>query len=178
VQRPPALFLEISGHSRGVQIIVQRRSANRLSGWVGYTLDYAQTKFSYNPSSAPSPEDQRHTFNAFATYRLTSSVNVGAKFIYGSGFPVAQTFQQVGNSFIPGDPVRLAAYTRLDARIDKSLAYARWKVTIHGEVLNVTNHSNLRFITEEGVDPFTGRAIIRTEQGLRITPTVGVSFEF
>jgi hypothetical protein len=174
--RPP--FSEIFGHSRGVQIIVQRRSANRLSGWVGYTLDYAQTSFSFNPFSRPTPEDQRHSLNAFATYRLTSSVNVGAKLIYGSGFPVVDTFQVVGDTFIPTDPVRLAAYTRLDARIDKSLAYARWKMTIHGEVLNVTNHKNLRFITSEGFNPFTGKAVITTDQGLRITPTVGVSFEF
>jgi hypothetical protein len=32
--------------------------------------------------------DQRHTFNAYLTYRLRPSLNLSAKYRYGSNFPI------------------------------------------------------------------------------------------
>jgi hypothetical protein len=62
------------GYSQGAQLILQRRSANRLSGWIGYTLTYARQSIRISASQIPelfSPyystaEDQRHSLNAFA----------------------------------------------------------------------------------------------------------------
>ena len=73
---------------------------------------------------------------------------------------------------------RMQPYARLDTRVDKCWAYTRWKFTLYGEVLNLTNHDNRRFIDSGVIDPVTGRASIFTEQGLPITPAVGVVFEF
>jgi len=173
-------------NSRGMQVILQRRSANRLSGWIGYTLDYARQNLlvagtpapvSFN---APTPTDQRHTLNAFAMYRLTPTINLSGKMIYGSGIPIsALQFQFSGNSLVPVGPGRdiFGPYQRLDLRFDKAWAFPRWKMTLYVEGLNLTNHDNPRLITS-GFDPATGHFVAVTEKGLPVTPTAGLSFEF
>jgi len=178
-------------YSRGVQLVLQRRAANRLSGWVGYTLASAQTQtyalpipFSVGPVGyvntpySPSPEDQRHALSVFGMYRLRPSLNLSTRFLYGSGFPVASgTFVQVGTTYqqVGVEPLRFP-YQRLDLRADKDWAFRRWKVTLYGEVLNITNHYNLRYVFSS--IPTAGQAQVETQQGLPITPTAGLAFQF
>jgi hypothetical protein len=66
-------------YSRGAQIVLQSRSANRLSGWIGYTLTYARQSLVGSINFFPTLEDQRHTLNVFASYRLTPTVHVSGK---------------------------------------------------------------------------------------------------
>jgi len=182
-------------YSHGVQVILQRRSANRLSGWLGYTLLKAQQRqyqisVPYPPYTLffnsgfyyPTFEDQRHTLNAFAMYRLRPSFNLSGKFLYGSGFPIPSgTFVQLANGQYVATGLntqRLGVYERLDARADKDWVFQHWKVTLYGEVLNVTNHYNGRYFYESGIDPNTGQALVKTLQGLPTTPTAGLVFQF
>jgi hypothetical protein len=45
-------------------------------------------------------------------------------------------------------------------------------------VLNLTNHYNSRFIYSSVIDPNTGKAQVKTLQGLPVTPTAGIVFQF
>ena len=173
-------------NSRGMQVILQRRSANRLSGWIGYTLDYAREEvFAVQISplvllNTPTPTDQRHTVNAFAMYRITPTINLSGKMVYGSGIPIAPVqVQATGGSFVLVGPGRdiFGPYQRLDLRVDKAWAFPRWKMTLYAEGLNLTNHDNPRLVGSF-FDPVTGHFTALTERGLPITPTAGVSFEF
>jgi hypothetical protein len=183
-------------YSRGMQVVLQRRSANRLSGWLGYTLTYARERnFVFADPSLPASnnligadtpyystlEDQRHSFNAFGTYRLTPTINFSGKVLYGSGYPVPSgNYEQVGNSYneVGFNTVRLPAYARLDLRCDKSWAFEHWKLTLYGEVLNLTNHDNRIYVYNTGVNPITLQSTIQTERELPVTPTAGLVFEF
>jgi len=161
-------------YSRGAQIVLQSRTANRLSGWIGYTLAYARQS-SYFPGLGTNPvaywlpyystlADQRNTVNLFANYRLTPTLNLGGKFLFGSGYPV------------PGgedNPMRLGDYQRLDVRAEKDWAFRRWKLAAYGELLNATNHYNPRYFYTN----YNSGSVV-TGQGLPITPTAGVAFEF
>ncbi|HKT49160.1 MAG TPA: TonB-dependent receptor [Candidatus Angelobacter sp.] len=170
--------------ARGFQIVIQRRSANRLSGWVGYTYDDAiqkaiTTSF-VSVLAAPTEGDQKHTANAFANYRLTPTVNLSAKFLYGSGFPFLQNQVTLtaGNTLVASIiPIRFPAYQRLDIRMDKAWTFEHWKMTLHVEGLNMTNHDNPQVIGSV-FDPATG--LLRPEfgKGLPILPTAGLVFEF
>jgi hypothetical protein len=184
-------------YSQGMQFVVQRRSANRLSGWLGYTLLRAReaqyqipipfslfnnqfTLFT-NTGYYSTLEDQRNSLNVFATYRLRPSVNLSGKWLYGSGDPIPSgTFVQVNGQYVPVglNSTRLGIYDRLDLRVDKDWAFTRWKLTFYGEVLNLTNHYNARYGYSSAIDPNTGRAQIKTLQGLPITPTAGLAFQF
>jgi len=183
-------------YSRGVQLILQRRSANRLSGWLGYTLARAESRlyrvtyqfsptaatilFPYNTPYAPTLDDQRNSLNVFATYRLKPTINLSGKFLFGSGFPVASgIFVLVGGNYQQvGTQTLRFPYQRLDLRVDKDWAFKRWKLTLYGEVLNLTNHYNARDVFSSGVDPNTGQAQLKMLQGLPITPTAGLAFQF
>jgi hypothetical protein len=181
-------------YSRGAQLIVQRRSANRLSGWLGYTFVRAQERqfqvatpvspysFSLNTSYYPTLEDQRHTLNVFAMYRLRPSFNLSGKWLYGSGVPVPSgSYIQLSNGQyvqVGFNELRLGTYARLDVRADKDWAFDRWKLTLYSEVLNLTNHYNERYFYTSGIDTGTGQEQVKTLQGLPITPTAGLVFQF
>ena len=189
-QFPPTGFESLgSNYSRGVQIVLQSRTANRLSGWIGYTYTHARENsyFSYQSAGPGSPvitflspeypalEDQLHTLNAFASYRVSPSVHVSGKFLYGSGFPIPSGYFDTTKT--PPQPVgwnatRLGDYQRLDLRAEKDWAFRRWKLALYGEMLNLTNHYNPRYIQAGPSNT------VITEQGLPITPTAGVAFEF
>ncbi len=183
-------------YSRGVQLVLQRRSANRLSGWLGYTLARAQSRyylvqyqasatasvtlFPYNTPYAPTLDDQRSSLNAFVMYRLRPTLTLSGKFLFGSGFPVTTgVFVLVGSTYqeVATQTLRFP-YQRLDLRADKDWAFKRWKMTLYTELLNVTNHYNARDALASGVNPTTGQAQVNTLQGLPITPTAGLVFQF
>lgn len=184
--KPNAFFdqTSIPDNSRGMQIILQRRSANRLSGWIGYTLDYSRTiellpdAQALTILSVPTATDQRHTVNAFAMYRLTPTINLSGKMIYGSGIPITDIQIQTpgGEPTGPGRDL-LGPYERLDLRMDKAWAFERWKMTLYVEGLNLTNHNNPQFLSSS-FDPATGHFVAITDKGLPVTPTAGVRFEF
>lgn len=169
-------------YSRGLQLVLQRRSENRLSGWIGYTLTYAKSRTYQVPLPAPlvplgfgqpyepTLDDQRHTLNTFGSYRLTPSVRLSAKAFYGSGFPVTEPF-------FAFPTIRIGPYERLDLRADKSWSLSRGRLSLYGEILNVTNHDNPRFF-DLIVNPPPAAPTVLTNPGLPITPTVGVSFDF
>jgi hypothetical protein len=64
----------------------------------------------------------------------------------------------------------------VDIRADKSWAWTRWKLTLYGEVLNLTSHPN-RIVTSELYLP-DGQLQTTTAEALPITPTAGLAFEF
>jgi hypothetical protein len=180
-------------YSRGAQFVLQRRSANRLSGWIGYTLATSQQRqypvvaisypcppicFVYPQNYSPTLEDQRHSLNIFSTYRLRPSVNVSGKFLFGSGFPISTgVFQQVGTVDVyEGLSTLRIGYQRLDIRVDKDWAFKRWKLTLYAEMLNLTNHYNARYVYSSVIQD--GHAQVQTLQGLPITPTAGLVFQF
>jgi hypothetical protein len=172
-------------YSRGVQVVLQRRSANRLSGWVGYTFARAKESFLLDqappgPTYSPyftSYSDQPHSVNGFATYRLKPTVSLSGKLLYGSGFPVVSGLQLAPSAGVQPTPVtRQGNYLRADFRADKCWAFRRWKTTLYGEVLNLTDHDN-RIVNFIEFLP-NGQAVAHTQRALPITPTAGVVFEF
>lgn len=167
-------------YSRGLQFIVQRRSENRLSGWIGYTLVYARSRFLSIPLPPPTGtigldtpyeptlQDQRHTANLFGSYRMTPSLRFSAKALYGSGFPVIA---------FPLPIARLGPYERIDLRADKSWLIREYKLSLYGEILNVTNHNNRRFAFL-GFNVANNQPVVFTNDGIPATPTVGLAFDF
>ncbi|HZE26410.1 MAG TPA: TonB-dependent receptor [Terriglobales bacterium] len=187
----PLLFQR--NYSRGAQLVLQRRSSTRLSGWLGYTLVFARQRYDsitvpqipkplyFDTPYYPTLEDQRHSLHLFANYRLKPTLNLSGKWVYGSGFPVPSGLFILENGQYVSlglNETRLGAYQRLDLRADKDWAFRRWKLTLYGEVLNLTNHDNLRYVQTGATDLNTRKTTIITEQGLPVTPTGGVVFQF
>lgn len=169
------------GFSRGFTVMAQRRSANRISGWVSYTLSYSRERDAMARASYWSVHDQRHIANSYVSYRLTSSLNLSGRWSYASGEPVPGFVTSRGGLYyITASPntLRLPSYQRVDLRANKSFTYDRWKLTLYGEVINLTNHKNMRFLSFDGVNTTTQRAFVTIDRVFPILPVAGVTLEF
>lgn len=175
-------FNSVRGYSRGVQILVHSRSANKVSGWASYTLGYARNRDGVDGSHYPDENDQRHTAGVYLSYRFTPSWSLGGKYAYGSGDPVPGFFRRdaAGVYYLTDqrNGTRLAAYQRVDFRLNKSFVFDRWKLTFYGELINATNHYNPRFVSFDSVDSRTGRALLTIQRVFPILPSGGIMLEF
>ncbi len=130
-------------------MFLRHRLSSRFFGWLAYSLSRSERRDT--PSSAwhPFEFDQTHNLIAFGSYNLGDGWQLGARFRYGSGRPIArrrvlydtQRGEYVALSDIPLD-ARLPDFHQLDIRIEK-----RWNkhwgiIAFYLEVLNVYNQNN------------------------------------
>jgi outer membrane cobalamin receptor len=170
----------VNGHARGIELTVQRRSANRFAGWFSYAFARTQLTDARDGLSFVSDTDQRHTVNAYGGYRFNESWNLSGAWRYGSGPPVPGFYRQVGNDFFlttQRNLTRLPYYSRLDVRLSKAFLFRNWKLTVTGEVINVLNRENVRYA---GFFNFAsdGFAFGGLDRVLPILPSAGVVIEF
>ncbi len=179
----------VRGYSRGAEFSLQRVSANRLSGWLSYSYGHARYRDAASGLSFDGDYDQRHTVSAFASYRVTRTVNLSSKFHYESNFPVVGFFQGHLGQDDPSDPevirlsaqrnqLRVPAYSRLDFRVTKVYNYKRSRITLYGEIDNVLDHGNWRYFGIGQYDFSTGQAWLICDKMLPILPFAGLTVEF
>ncbi len=170
----------LDGHARGFELTLQRRSANKLAGWISYS--YLRTRLTHSETglSFVADNDQRHLLNVYGSYRFTDTWNLSSVFRFGSGPPIPGFIRQVDSIFFLSDQrneTRLPDYARWDVRVSKAFLFNRWKLTVTGEVLNLLNRENLRYAGFDGFD-VTGRVFGRLDRVLPILPSVGAVIEF
>jgi len=175
------------GYSRGIELTLQRVSANRLSGWLSYS--YGHARYCDAPASLcfDGDFDQRQIGTAFASYRINPTVNLSGKFNYESNFPVVGFFQgnpaandQNADFTLSGqrNQLRVPTFTRMDTRINKAYYYKHSKVTLDMEFDNMLNHKNWRYDGLQQYDFSTGEATMRRGNLLPILPSAGFTVEF
>ncbi len=174
----------LRGYARGVEFFLQRSSANRATGWVSYAYGHTGMRDGGEPAGSsgrwPSDFDQRHTINAYTGYRLKPTVNLSAHFAYGSGFPIPGYLQQVGTVYYltnVRNQLRMPAYSRTDFRVNKSWTRDKWKLTLYGEVVNLTNRTNYIFDSFDGYNSKTFQSFITLDTMFPVLPSAGLVFE-
>jgi hypothetical protein len=180
---PPArpLYLNsLRGYSRGVEVFLQRSSANGANGWISYA--YGRTKMSdgVTGNRFPSDYDQRHTVNLYGGYRLKPTVNLSMRVSYGSGFPIPGYLQQAGTAYFltsARNQTRIPDYFRTDVRVNKSWTHDKWKLTLFGEVVNLTNRTNYVYDSFDGYNTRTFQAFVSLDTMFPILPSAGIVFE-
>jgi len=173
----------LHGYARGAEITLQRRSANRLTGWVSYAYGKTWYKDPTDNLSFAGDYDQRHTLNVFGSYRIRPTINFSTQYRYGSGMPIPGFYEPgTNNNFtVVADlnTSRLPDYSRLDLRGNKTFSFRRFRMTASGEVLNVTDHSNYFFLTQDSMRIHTASQFGSQEKkSMPITPAASLSFEF
>jgi outer membrane receptor for ferrienterochelin and colicin len=181
VPRPDArLRNALSGHSRGIEATLQRRSANGLSGWIAYSYGHARWEGDADVEF-DADFDQRHAVTVFGSYRISPTLNLSTKYRYGSGFPVAGYYEaRPGGVFLAEERNRYRpqSYSRWDIRANKAFSFERWRLTLFAEVTNVLDQTNVRYTGLDGVDIRTGRVFLDRDTLFPILPSVGVTAEF
>jgi hypothetical protein len=169
------------GRARGVEVFLQRRSANGVSGWIAYNYGHARWLDGVTGSRSFTDFDQRHGLNGYASYRLRAVWLLSTRYAYGSNFPVPGFLREEGGRYFLAterNQVRLPAYQRLDMRLSRSFQRDRWRGTFYAEVVNLTNRANRRYDSFGGYRSGTGEAFPRTDKLFPILPAAGVTFEW
>jgi hypothetical protein len=179
---PFALWLNSQrGYARGVEVFLQRRTANGFTGWISYAYDRTGIRDGALGLNFPSDFDQRHTFNIYASRRLRPSVNLSGRFTYGSGMPVPGFYRVVPGGYAISanrNELRAPTYQRTDLRINKAYVHQKYTATVFGEIVNLTNHTNRDFDSAGPYDIVTSRTYPTFFTMFPILPSVGVMFEF
>ena len=169
------------GYSRGAQIFLQRRTANGFTGWISYAYGHAVITDGVLGVNFPSDYDQRHTFNAYVSRRFRPTVNVSAKFTYGSGMPLPGFYRFDGTAYFLAanrNGLRAPDYQRTDLRLNKAYVHKKSTATLFAEVVNLTNHHNRDFDSAGPYDNVTGRTFPNFFSMFPILPSAGLVFEF
>jgi hypothetical protein len=167
--------------ARGIEVFLQRRSANRLSGWISYSYGRTLVRDAVTSSRFFADFDQRHAVNVYASARLRPSVNLSARYSYGSNFPVPGWFRrEAGLYYLAAvrNDVRLPAYHRADVRLNKAFEWKSVRGTLFVEVSNLFNRDNLRYDSFSGYNTRTGQAFPTFNKLFPILPAAGVMFEW
>jgi len=113
-------------------------------------------------------------------YRLKPTVNLSVHSSYGSGFPIPGFLRKSGTLYYLTDvrnQLRIPAYSRTDFRVNKSWTHDKWKLTVYGEVVNLTNRKNYLFDSFNGYNTATQQAFLTLDTMFPILPSAGVVFE-
>ena len=175
----------IDGHSRGVELVVQRRSPNGLSGWVAYNLAFTEYRNKGSGEVFDADYDQRHTLNVYGVYRLSDRTSFSARFRAGSNFPVPGYYEA---RTLPGGPelyylsstrndLRVPVYSRLDIRANRTFSWGATRLTIFAEALNLYARENVR-ASSAGINPITHQVFGLFDTMFPLIPSAGLSFEF
>jgi len=176
----PPYVNSLGGYARGAEVFLQRSSANRFTGWVSYAFGRTGMREGVTHETFPADLDQRHTVNVYGGYRLRPSVNLSLRWSYGSGFPIPGYLLQKGTLYylsVSRNQVRLSPYSRTDFRVNKAWTHDKWKLTLYGEVLNLTDRTNYVFESFNGYTASTKQAYITLDKMFPILPSAGLVFE-
>jgi hypothetical protein len=175
----PTIAPTLSGSSRGVDLALERRADRGPTGWLAYS--WAHTRFTDRATGETfdGDFDQRHTLNVFVQQRLSYRLRVGAKFRYGSNFPIVGYFAGTSDALVLAadrNRVRLPAYARLDVSASRTFTYRRSRLTLFLEVMNVTNRDN--YGPSDGGIRSNLTATDFAEKLIPVLPSAGILLEF
>src|SRR6185295_3834959 len=124
----PSFANRLDGRSHGVELVVSRRAATGLTGWIGYAFAHTRYTDSVTGEAFDGDFDQRHTLNIFAQQRLSYRTTVSAKFRVGSNFPLVGYFAGTTDPdaltlSTMRNQVRLPVYARLDIRANRTFTF-------------------------------------------------------
>ena len=169
-----------SGRSVGMELTLQRRSPNGLTGWLSYGLGRTRITDGRSGETFHSDHDQRHTVNAYLSYRLSHRTNFSAKYRFGSNTPVAGYFEETAAGHRLSDRrnmVRLPAYSRLDVRANRTFNVGSARLTLYTEIMNVLNHANYRYAGRSVLIP-SGQVFFDRETTFPFLPAAGITVEW
>ena len=187
------------GKAYGVEFMLEKKKG-KLSGWLSYTLSWANRQFDYvnRGDVFPYKYDRRHDVSFTANYKFNKKIDLGLVWVYGSGyaytlsngyyyqFPYLNS--QQGNIYQPvrynqeRNNFRVPAYHRLDVGLNcykkKKSGSRTWRFGIY----NTYNNMNPFMIFWEGESdlyyrPTTGNKLTVLTL-LPIVPSVSWAFKF
>jgi len=167
------------GYAYGTGILVQRRLAEKLNGWVSYSYTVAR-RSEYDYADTIRPDfDLPHRVTLVGTYDFGAQWQIGVKWNFSSGRPYTPItgVDTVSGNYLPlfGEPnsKRFPAFHQLDIRLLKEWRFASWTLVTFLEVLNIYNRQNVA--DYQWNDNYTEKEV---QTYMPILPSIGVIARF
>lgn len=170
----------LDGYARGVEWLVEKHGERGVSGWLSYAYGVNRYKDRINGERFWGDHDQRHTFNAFGSYRLSDRTSASVRFRAGSNTPAPGYWTSRNGLYYVSatrNDLRIPQYARLDLRANRTFTRRQGRLTLFVEVLNVLNRNNERFL-ERAVNRRTLETVRPFESMLPLVPSAGLLVEF
>jgi hypothetical protein len=181
--------LPSEGRTRGIELILDRRSGTNWAWSLVYALAWAEDRIA--GSWSPRRFDQRHTLGLHVSYTSASRWNVSLAGRYHSGWPATRWawravplpdgsitwFQEYRG--IRGD--RVPPYHRLDLRVTREFTIGGGVLYAFADLFNVYNRTNLGSWAYSGTYHLDGRLTVERRNGqeqLPRMPLFGLRYEF
>lgn len=168
-----------SGRMFGVETLIRFKSP-RFFGWIAYTLSKSERRDAPDRPLRTFDYDQTHILTALGSYDLGRGWSIGARFRYVTGLPYtpyvggvvdldAGAYEPIQSAPNSG---RLAAFHKVDVRIDKTWKFTTARLTAYLDVQNVYNRQNA-----EGTTYSYDYSKVQVVPGLPILPILGLRGE-
>lgn len=170
-----AAEFDVSGRNYGLELFLRRDFAERLGGFLSYTL--SRTERTAGPATVLSGFDRPHVLSAVLGYDLGAGYRLGGRAYYASGRPYA--FSCPTPDCGPGDvdaerpymrEGRADGFFRLDVRFEK-----RWRLASGAWIAATLEWFNALLaeeVQQEYWDP--GRGIVEDVQSPLTVPSLGI----
>jgi TonB family protein len=170
-----------TGRVIGVQALVRRELADRVFGWVSYTLSRSERTDRPGADARLFDYDQTHVLTTVVSWEPGAGIEIGVRFRYATGAPrtpVVGTYYDARSDlyeplFGEHNADRLPAFVQLDARIAKRLRIGGNEGEVYLDVQNVTDRDNAEEVVYS--TDFSQRSTIR---GLPILPVLGARWSW
>jgi TonB family protein len=169
------------GRVYGAQVLLRQELVHGFFGWISYSWSRSERRDHPDTDWRLFDFDQTNVLGVVASYQLGHGWDVGTRFRYTTGFPrtpVISSYYDVLNAqyapvFGAQNSIRIPAFYQLDARVEKSFVYRRFKINVYLDVQNITDRQNPEEIIYNY--NFTQRAYIT---GFPTLAIVGARLEF
>jgi len=170
----------LGGFARGVEVLLQRRSTNGVSGWLAYSYGRIRNTDTQTDETYWSDLDQRHAVNVYVSYRVSDRTSVSAKGRVGTNVPAPGYYTKEGSDYFltsSRNTLRLPTYSRVDVRANRTFNWEHKRLTLFAEVINLLDRDNVRF-NPPGVNSTTRKVSNLFESMIPIVPSAGILIEF
>ncbi|MCA9517065.1 MAG: TonB-dependent receptor, partial [Myxococcales bacterium] len=140
---------DLRGRAFGLEVMIRKDFGGLFYGWLTYTLSRAERFRGADRGWNLFELDQTHILNLAWTVRLGREWQLGARFQLASGNPFypidGGRYDADTDRFVPtyaASQSRLAAYHRLDIRLDKRWRFEDWMFEFYLDIQNVYNQQN------------------------------------
>ncbi len=174
------------GESYGAEFYA-RKSAGKTTGWISYTLSWANRRFDDvgDGQVFPYRYDRRHQFNIVVDHKINEKWNFGADWVFGTGYPFTLgegkfiSINELGSNsqdmFYPNERFteaignrnnyRMPNYHRLDINFNyKKIKKQRERTWSFGTYNTYFQKNPFMIMRAVNYDPFTGEQEVKMQQ--------------
>jgi len=145
-----ALTQDGIGRVYGGQMLLRQELWRGFFGWVTYSAIRSDRRDHPEQPYRLFDFDQTHVLAVLASYAFGHGWEVGARFRYTTGFPrtdVVGAFYNVRDDqyepiFGAHNAIRIPPFYQLDMRLERQMAFQRYKLSLFVDVQNLTNRRN------------------------------------